>query len=633
MTPATPRQPARLTKIEIENYRAFSGHFELDLPEGHNLLIYGENGAGKSSIFHSLTDFLESPYRKVYDRNAKIRRGLKCEDFRHSFNSEPPRVRLTFAESSTSSSTPGASKAYEWSATVNGPLTPEMRDLDKGKGCLDYRDLLQMHLLPTGEHDLDLFPLFVEVLFSNFKNPASSRGRTFAEDWSEIKYCFRPYGRKPDNLAQMIASFNDGFERVIKDAFRRASSLIETFDSDLGADVDFIPAQFTWPPKALRDPRVIARPSFRRLQQPDYHGFLNEARLSALAIAVYFAALEQSPARGLRLLVLDDILIGLDMANRMGVLRIIEKLFREWQVIILTYHKAWFEVLKARIDETKWSRPWRRVTLRMGKSIGTECPVVVAESYLLLIQAREHLNRGDAKAAAVYARSAWESTLSWYCSQWQLPVEYAESRRNLNTNSFLSSIKQHLETLAEQQNRVEASGVLAEIKHARRFILNPNAHFDPELEDEINAEVEAGIRAVEDFEVLLRRLQTSDFAKSSTAGTSLSVGMLLQSAVTHLDSGRNAAAQDALASAFEQHIVQLFRERKEEIPYGAKTTRAFLLNWACRRLYKKSASKLYDARTYLVGDPSGQTFDAVEFRSALQLLVRLQLLRLLDRRL
>jgi len=42
MTPANPRPPARLTKIEIENYRAFRGHFELELPEGSNLIIYAE---------------------------------------------------------------------------------------------------------------------------------------------------------------------------------------------------------------------------------------------------------------------------------------------------------------------------------------------------------------------------------------------------------------------------------------------------------------------------------------------------------------------------------------------------------------------------------------------------------------
>ncbi len=486
-------------------------------------------------------------------------------------------------------------------------------------------------MLPTGQHEVDLFPLFIEVLFTHFRNPVSTTGKTFAEQWNEIKSAFSPYKRKPPNLDLVLASFNAGFERVIKDAFRSAASLLELFDRDLAADVEITYARYTWPPKALFAPRVVAQPSFRLLAQPDYHGFLNEARLSALAIAIYFAALKQLPAPQLRLLILDDILIGLDMVNRMAVLRIIEKEFQNWQVFILTYHKAWFEILKARIDDSRWSYQWRSVTFRLGKSAGTECPIIVAESSTLLIQAREQLNMGDAKAAAVYARSAWESIMGWYCSKWRLPVEYVELRRNLNTEAFLSSITRHLGDLGSPDDRVWASGVIAEIKHARRFILNPTVHFSPELEDEISAEIDSGIAAVEDFEVLLRCVARDDFARP-TVVTIPTVGLLLQTATEHLEAGRNAAAREALASAFQQHMDQLFRDAHELVPYGEKTDSEHLLNWAGRRLYRKSIWKLRRARPYLLGDVSDKKFDLTAFRSALQLLVHLRLLFLLSKR-
>jgi predicted ATPase len=51
----------RLTGIEIINYFAFRGTFRLNLPKGENLLVYGENGAGKSSLFHTLRVFMEAP--------------------------------------------------------------------------------------------------------------------------------------------------------------------------------------------------------------------------------------------------------------------------------------------------------------------------------------------------------------------------------------------------------------------------------------------------------------------------------------------------------------------------------------------------------------------------------------------
>ena len=42
----------RITKIEIKHFRGFPGPgvFTFNLPEGKNLLLYGENGSGKSSL-------------------------------------------------------------------------------------------------------------------------------------------------------------------------------------------------------------------------------------------------------------------------------------------------------------------------------------------------------------------------------------------------------------------------------------------------------------------------------------------------------------------------------------------------------------------------------------------------------
>jgi hypothetical protein len=405
--------------------------------------------------------------------------------------------------------------------------------------------------------------------------------------------------------------------------------LLATFDADLASDVDITPAKYIWSPKLLSAPRVVARPSFRLLAQPDYHGFLNEARLSALAIAVYFAALKRSPARDLRLLVLDDVLIGLDIANRIPVVRLIEELFHDWQIIILTYHKAWFEVLKARVEDAPWPHAWRAITLLTGRSLGAECPIIAAESGVLLKEARAHLVRGDAKAAAVYARSAWEEMLSSYCSLWHLPVVYAESRRNLKTDAFLSSIEAQLKTLKDPGNHAWAFEVLDEIKHARRFILNPNAHYNPELEDEISAEIDAGIVAVEDFEILLRCVKKTDFGTKPAEPPTPSVGLMLEIAAERVESGRNTAALEALAFGFELHVGQLFREMKVTVPYGEIIDREYLFNRAGREFYKASLPKLQPARAYLLGTVPAHAFDSTAFRFALRLLAHLQLLRLI----
>ena len=40
----------RITNIKFRNYRAFYGEYELKIPKGENLLIYGENGSGKTAL-------------------------------------------------------------------------------------------------------------------------------------------------------------------------------------------------------------------------------------------------------------------------------------------------------------------------------------------------------------------------------------------------------------------------------------------------------------------------------------------------------------------------------------------------------------------------------------------------------
>lgn len=609
----------RLTKIEIENYRAFRGHFELDLPDGCNLLVYGENGAGKSSFYNALKEFFENPERQ-----------LKIEKNRHAFNTDPALIRLSFAAPSPAGGNAIVSKPYEWSATKNDSRAPEMRTLDKGKGFLDYRALLAIHLLPKGEEQINLFDLFIGPLLAHYKNPVT--GQTFEADWQKIKGPFAPYLWKPSGLDDWIKNFNAGFERVVKDSVSLASKILADFDKDLAVEVKYVDAKYNWRPKKLFSPTITLTPSFKRLTREHYHDFLNEARLSAMATAIYFSGLKQSPVANFSLLVLDDILIGLDMANRMMVLDIVEKLFKDWQIIILTYHKAWFEVLKARLTTTQWPNDWKVVTMRMRRAMGVEFPLDIAKSETFLVQAQTHFNPPppgtvDIKAAAVYARTAFEAVMSWYCAEMRLPVAYVESRRELDTNDFLKSIENQLLTLRNQRDREFAKAVLQEVKHARHFVLNPHSHYNPEQEDEIAAEIATGIRAVEDFDLLLRCVRRGDFAETGEQMAQPRVGELIAASLEQASAGCNSAALDTLTRAFGIHLDEWFRLRGEQTPYGLNPTPARLLAIAGQRemFSPNTWLRVRHSRDYLLGEVHVKKFDHAAFESAVRLFLKLRI--------
>src|SRR5690606_19191121 len=73
--------------------------------------------------------------------------------------------------------------------------------------------------------------------------------------------------------------------------------------------------------------------------------FLNEARLSSIALAIRMAILKEKFVKeSPKILILDDLLLSLDMGNREVVLSIIlEEYLEDYQLIILTHDRVFFQ--------------------------------------------------------------------------------------------------------------------------------------------------------------------------------------------------------------------------------------------------------------------------------------------------
>jgi DNA repair exonuclease SbcCD ATPase subunit len=89
----------RIVKIELNNFRAFYGKHTINLDnDGKNLMVYGENGSGKSSLYLALKTFFQA---------AKTAQPMQALE--NIFVSEAERgtasIKLSIKQNSSSSST------------------------------------------------------------------------------------------------------------------------------------------------------------------------------------------------------------------------------------------------------------------------------------------------------------------------------------------------------------------------------------------------------------------------------------------------------------------------------------------------------------------------------------------------
>ena len=148
--------------------------------------------------------------------------------------------------------------------------------------------------------------------------------------------------------------------------------------------------------------------------------FLNEAKLTQLALSVRFGAtlahLHDSP---MKLLVLDDLLISLDMNNRMKVVDIIlSETFAEHQKIILTHDLGFFNEFRRRIgaSHTDWSFQHFKTVQGTGISL--------KEAKTEVQKAEDYLNGHNLDEAAICLRRAADASakrLREWLSEEKLP--------------------------------------------------------------------------------------------------------------------------------------------------------------------------------------------------------------------
>ncbi|ETR70246.1 MAG: hypothetical protein OMM_03378 [Candidatus Magnetoglobus multicellularis str. Araruama] len=410
----------RIDRITFKNYKFFFGEYTLNI-DNENLLLYGENGSGKSSIYKALELLTQKRFNNFHEYHNIF-----------SKNSDAF-VQFTFnnhAELKISSDLETIPEKFDFltGLSIFSPL-------------LDYKKLLKVHYSQgiNGE-DINLYTMF--------------------------RYLLKDYPTEKGKLSE-YKDLNDYFSALKNILIHDLLSDINLFLRDyFDADIDLIAFETKIEIDSETDkaiPVVNLKINYRQKSIASYHTFLNEARLSALAISIYFVSIRKLyqtlKPNSLKMIVLDDLLISLDMSNRLNVLKILENEFDDFQIFFFTHDKALFELYSHKMS-------WKKYELYLNNN--DEIPtIIVKQGKSEIERAKEHYAKKDYDCCALQLRKGFESFLKKYLT----PKE----QRNKNCDPL------DLAALVEKaisKSSGEMKTILEKLNSDRKHILNPLSHND-----------------------------------------------------------------------------------------------------------------------------------------------------------
>jgi len=396
-------------KIQKVELKYFKFHQNLTIDFGcKNLLVYGENGTGKSSIYEGL--YSNFYYIQESVRNRYLSRNCQSEELV---------VNITFDNSQVLNRKDDTliSKNILINQTVYFANEKVLNRLVKENFYIALKDTLVEHFPKLKELEKQLQNKFEEV--RRWKDGIKHQQRQPLKDGKmPIDYhtAIEKYREQlKDELHQINELFKVSFNSEIPtDAINRI--IKESFDENFAISFDVKGAEI---PSSLENIGLdfeISLPIIKiKIDNIECNGKLshhfNEAKLKLIGVAIYFALAKKYEASGtgFKLLVLDDFLTSLDMANRKLIMKYILEEFKDYQKLILTHNLQFFNVTKKLINKQYNNDEWKMQFLFLTQEEKGFIAYLKDKSNDYLFEAEEYLKKGEYQISGNFLRKEFES--------------------------------------------------------------------------------------------------------------------------------------------------------------------------------------------------------------------------------
>lgn len=512
---------AAISKIKIDGFKAFPKEFELVLG-GKNLLLYGENGSGKSSIYYTLHALLQSQY---HDKGSIYFDKSNSESLVNKYTTTvDPYIEIELEGSNTKYHL--SKDGYkELPAQAISPL----RDMNAECVFINHKFLFNSFSFRNSQY-IDLFPVFIkDILPFTFTDDGA---KYISELYDEVVAGIQKRGRgqkiDPD-YDGLIKKFNEEVLRIIRkinykdapNALSLVSNIYNNHFRDLGDrelsielnyenNVDKIPQENRsyWLRYGYRFQKttiannIIEEPvsrkleilspvirlrikekkedgTFRDIEKPQTQ--LNEAKLTAITLSIRFSLLDLVAAPDGRFLALDDMLISLDMSNRMKVIKyLLDVAIPKYRLYIFTHDRLLFTSFRKYISLNKQLDKWicggiymhdRDNSIDFNKC--TPYPIFIEEKDAEL-EAREYYILHDYPACGQRLRKWSESIFNKLYPDSLLKMKDARTGKTIDTslNDKINSLNDFCE---KESINFE---MFKDLKLYKDNILNSVSHYD-----------------------------------------------------------------------------------------------------------------------------------------------------------
>jgi energy-coupling factor transporter ATP-binding protein EcfA2 len=504
----------KIKSITLRNFKYFFGK-ETEQPQNkieldkQNLLLYGENGSGKSSIYWALYTFLQSAIKDPRSEIEKYFDPTKDQNLRNRFaHPDDESGIIVEFDSDAGITTKQIKRDTDRTYSINTYEDVFTQKVLIGSDFINYKFLSKIYDFRNSE-PINLFEMFERdiLMFIDFEEAYTQHDgilstKTYASDWwkficdapKELPYNGKVVSVGSDEYKRFkhttLPKFVELLRKFLIDITQGANEyLLTEFKEDftLSFDTENILCDYNKNVSQrakdgeLHCPKIplkifLTNPNLseaeREVKKP--HTFLNEARLTAIALAIRLSILDRRPTlpNSARILVLDDLLLSLDMSHRDKVLDILlsDSFINTYQILILSHDRAFYNMCKNRIQD-RFETGWIFKEMYQHQTdTGIPCPFIPEQSNYLDL-AKKYLKEFDYPASANYLRKETERVFKYLLPK-NLCLHFKEDK-GMVTLQLDNLISNFLKYFKEIGCNIEP---FKKLKEHKDLLLNPLSH-------------------------------------------------------------------------------------------------------------------------------------------------------------